>query len=520
VVNVAREELDFASEPSANSYDVVVLGGGIGGLSAAAFLAHQGRSVLVVERDEEVGGYARAFRRGPYTFDPAVHVYPDAEPDGLPMSIYRFLGTDDMLDFRPTSPYYTAFVPGASIVAPIGLDEFIEAHQRLFPNESEAIDKYFRLCVQVHREAHSLPPSLGLAKLDQTAEQYPVLFRYARATVGEAVDEYLTDPRLRALAASMWPYIGTPPHRASLVTLATHISVLVNGSYYPAGSAQTTSDALAVAVVRKGGEIIVKRSAERIVLEGSRATGVALDGDQRIGASVVVSALAAPQLFENLIGLEHLPSGFRNRYRRMKVATSAVLVYASTKLELGQMGAAHENFLSLHEDHRESWKDILAGNPGGMWMTVPTLVDPSLAPPGEHAISFTSVADYDATEGWAADRDGFVARMIESFEPQFPGLRDSLNILAVATPHTLERFTGNTKGAAYGWDNTPHQSGGRRSPRVVPGLEGIFLAGHWTQPGSGTIRCLVSGYHTAQVVLGYVGEDPIPFEHDSMPPVS
>lgn len=360
-----REELDFGNDPRADAYDVVVIGGGIGGLSSAAFLAHAGKSVLLVEQHDGIGGFARAFRRGPYTFDPAVHVYPDAEPDGLPMSLYRFLGVDHMLDFRQTDPYYRAVFPSTSIVAPVGLEAYIEEHQRLFPAESEGIEKYFRLCVQVHREAHAQPPALGLGKLDEASRQFPVLFKYSRATVAQAVEEHLVDPRLRAVASAMWPYIGTPPSKASLITLATHISVLVEGSYYPAGSAQTTADALGTAISRNGGEIVVERSVEGIDLEHGRVAGVVLDGGSRITAPVVVSAIAAPQTFEQLIGLDHLPSGFVKRYKRMKPGHSAVLVYAATSLDLQAMGAAHENFLSLHDDHEESWRDVQEGKPAG-----------------------------------------------------------------------------------------------------------------------------------------------------------
>lgn len=511
-------ELDFGREPSADAYDVVVLGGGVGGLSTAAFLAKAGKSVLLVEQHEGVGGYARAFKRGPYTFDPAVHVYPDAEPDGLPVTMYRFLGVDDMIDFRKTNPYYRAEFPSTSIVAPVGLDAYIEEHQRLFPDEADAIDTYFRLFVQLHHEAHVLPPKVGLGGLDDVARQFPALFKYARASVGQAIEEHLVDPRLRALAGTMWPYIGVPPAHASLVTLATHVSVLVDGSYYPAGSAQTTADSLAVAIVRHGGEVVVERTAERVEIDGNRATGVVLDGGDRIGADVVVSAIAAPQLFEDLVGLDKLPAGFVKRYRRMKVATSAVMVYAVTDLDLEGMGAAHENFLSLHDDPEETWRDVLAGKPGGMWASVPTIVDPSLAPEGEHAITITSSALYDDTNGWAADVGHFSEQMIDAFDSTiFPGLKDSISFVETATPRTMERYTRNTRGAAYGWDNTPMQAGGRRSPRVLP-VEGLFLAGHWTQPGSGTIRCLVSGFHTAQVALGFMGADPIPFEHHTMPP--
>jgi prolycopene isomerase len=509
-----------ASTPGSDSYDVVVAGGGIGGLSAAAFLSAGGLRVLLVERQDGVGGYARAFRHGPYTFDPAVHVYPDAAPDGLPMSLYRFLGVDSMLDFRPVSPYYRAATRDVDVTFPLDLEGFIEEHQRLFPAEREAIDTFFRLCSQVHREAHIMKPTLGLAQLDELAVRYPVLFRYARAAADTAVKEYLVDPRLQALATIKWPQIGTPPATASLVTLSTHIFVfLLDGMYYPVGSAQTTVDALAAAVARHRGETVVERSVERVVIDGGRVSGVLLDGGDRVSTPVVIGALDAPTLFERLIGLDQLPSGFVKRFRRMQVGHSAVLAYAGTTLDLEAMGAAHEFFLLEHESHEAAWDDVIRGNRGGTWMAVPTLGDPSLAPPGEHAITFTSIANYDAEEGWALDKERFADGMIGAFERFFPGLRDSLTMLEVATPPTLEHFTGNSRGAAYGWDNTANQAGGRRSPREVPGIAGLFLAGHWTQPGSGTIRCLVSGFHTAQSVLRSLGRDLLPFEHHMMPPV-
>jgi prolycopene isomerase len=99
----------------------------------------------------------------------------------------------------------------------------------------------------------------------------------------------------------------------------------------------------------------------------------------------------------------------------------------------------------------------------------------------------------------------------------FPGLRDSLVFREVATPLAMERFCLNRGGAAYAWENTPAQTGGKRSPHITP-IEGLFLAGHWTQPGSGSLRTIVSGMHTAQLVLGFKGLPGITLEHPDLPP--
>jgi prolycopene isomerase len=508
----------FGTEPSRDAYDVVVVGGGIGGLSAAAFLAYAGRSVLLVERLDALGGYAHAFRRGPYTFDPAVHVFGDAEPEGLPPALFRLLGVEKMIDFIQVSPYYKAVFPGVRIDAPVGLEPFIEEHQRLFPGERENIDRYFRMCIQVHREAHALPPVMGLDRLDEAAANFPVLFKYIHSTIAEAAEEYLADPRLRALGTALWPYIGTPPSEGSLVTFATHLSVLMEGAYYFRGSAQTMVDALATAVVQHGGEIVIERSVERIELEQGRVAGVTITGGDRVTAPTVVSAIAAPTTFEQLVSLDDLPSGFVRRHKRMRPGISAVILFAGTSLDLEAMGAAHENFISLHDDPEDTRRDILAGKPGGMWITVPTTADTSLAPAGEHAITITSFARHDA-ETWKSDLEGYQDQMLGACELLFPGLRGSITFLESAVPTTMERFTGNTNGACYGWDNTPAQTGGRRSPHLAP-IEGLYLAGHWTQPGSGTMRTLVSGFHTAQMILQATGADRIEFVHSTMPPAT
>jgi phytoene dehydrogenase-like protein len=516
---VPNPSLSFGSDPRADAYDAVVVGGGIGGLSAGAFLASAGQRVLVVERSEAPGGFARAFRRGPYTFDPAVHIYGDGEPDGLPNAMHRYLGVEDMVEFLKPDTFYRAAYPGVAVDAPLGLDRFIDAHAELFPDEREGFDGFFRTCVQLHAEAHSQPPKVGLRNLDELRRTQPVLTRFGRATTSEGAAEFIRDPRARALACATWPYSGTPPHMGSLTTFSTVFGLLVNQNYYPGGSAQTLVDALAVAVTRNGGEIVVSREVTKLEVDGDHVAAAVLDHDTRIRTPVVVSAIAAQTMFERLIGLEHFPQSFVKRHRKMRPGLSAVMLYATTKADLREMGAAHENFMSPYLDSVEEYEAILRGEPGGTWVAVPTLADPSLAPAGEHAVTITSMAHYAAHDEWtsAAEVESFQQHLLDAVDLVLPCLSEKLDVVAVATPPAAIRFTGNSEGACYGWDNIPRQTGGRRSPRKPP-LEGLYLAGHWTQPGGGTLRCLVSGYHTAQLILRAIGAGPIEFEHPTMPP--
>lgn len=507
----------MSDAPRSDAYDVVVIGSGIGGVSAAALLARAGRDVLLVDQASGVGGYARSFGRGGYRFDPAIHWFGQGQPEGLPMAYLELLGVGDRVRFMQVEPAYKAVFPdGLEIEVGDDLDELIERHQRLFPNEADAIERFFRLCRQLHKEAHGLPPRLGLDNLDEAAERFPALFAHLRSTVAEVMDEHFDDERLKAVASVCWPYMGSPPSRLSFVTFSTVLSVLLEGAFHSEGGFQAIPDALAEAYQREGGELLLNRQVTRIPVEDGRASGVELDDGTRVRASAVVSNADASTTFREMVGEEHLPASFLKRLRRMRPSPSAVVVFAGTSLDLSERGA-HEIFAPRHYDPEVLHEDMRRGRPAGVWAAIPTLVDPSLAPPGEHTLTITCMAPYDIGRPWEGEAERFAEIMLDDFEPIFPGLKDSITLLETATPETLRRYCLNSGAACYGWENTPAQSGGRRSPHVTP-LEGLFLAGHWTQPGSGSVRVLVSGMHAAQLVLVSTGSKPVDFEHPDFPP--
>lgn len=506
------------SQPGADRYDAVVIGSGLAGLNAGALLAKAGRSVLMVEQAGQPGGYAASFRRGERIFDPAIHRMPQGHPDGLPAAIIRHLEIEDRVELRPLSSHYLAAFPDRSIRAPFGFEAFVEAHCEAFPAERAGIREFFAVCWRVHKENHALPPQIGLAGLDEAAKRFPTLFGTLRANVAEVLDEYVSDPQAKAACAALWPHLGSPPSRLSFVTFALAAIMETEGSYFCVGGFQSLVDGLVAALERDGGELILDMPAERVVIEDGRVAGVALAGGEVVRTTVVISNADALQTFERMVGEEHMPARLLKRTTRMHPSPSAVVVTAATTLDLHAAGIASEVFNSLHWDHDASWRDIKDGLPGGMWGSFPTLDDPSVAPPGEHIAIMASCAGLDAHESWSDAAGPFTERVLEAFERVLPGLRDSITFTETATPETLNRFTRNQAGAIYGWETTPNQSGGRRSPMRTP-IDGLFLTGHWTQPGASSLRVLVSGLNAADLASEAAGWGPLGFSHEDRPPV-
>ncbi|HZO28583.1 MAG TPA: NAD(P)/FAD-dependent oxidoreductase [Chloroflexota bacterium] len=500
-MNVRREALE-------ESYDVIVVGSGLGGISAAALLAKAGKKVLVVERHDRPGGYAHSFQRGKYKFDSAVHVTTGAEETGfgdLPMIHYllKLLGVRDRVNFLPVDPFYTTIFPDLRFDAPPGTQEFLDAHVQLFPHEERGLRQLMRLHTRVSREMKKLPSDISPYETLRNPEDFPLHTQYGNATLAQVMDELLTEPRLKALFGSLWGYQGLPPSKLSFLKWVPMIvGFSYMGVYYCEGTFQNMVNAIVWAFERDGGEMLLRSHVRRILVRDGKVAGVMLENGQRIHAPVVISNADATETFDELVGGEYLPSDFLPNLRQLKPALSAVLLYMATDLDLEALGATHEMFLYRTWDHDETYQHLLDGKPSGVTLTIPTLLDSSLAPPGEHLISVTSLISYDSVSSWRQEKERYGELLLDEIEWVFPEIRKHVKFMEGGTPRTLERYTLNLSGAIYGWEQSPEQSGINRLGRRTP-IEGLFLSGHWTQPGGGVITVVVSGVQTAQVVLGY-----------------
>ncbi len=481
-------------------HDAIVIGAGLGGLSAGACLARGGRNVLLVERQDGVGGNAHAFTRGPYTFDPAIHV----TAHGYNIEFFDFyfaaLGVREKIELIPAKTLFSMDICGERFQLPIGTEALVDALEEYFPGAGAG--EFVRVAAAATTESQQPPPRVALRDLDEAMKALPTLFKYRTATVRDVLDEYVTDERAKTVCAGQWPYMGLPPSRLSFMAYAGALMASCDpGPQYVRGSFQHLADTIAGAITDSGGSISTGTEATRILVEDGRVAGVELAGGEVVRAPIVVSNADARLTFDRLVGEENLPERYMTRLRRMTPSISAFLVYSATRADPAAHGIDHETMVYRHWDHDETWDDVLAGRPGGTWLSIPTMHDPALAPDGEHVVIYTSLMPYDIGEPWEEASERITEEMLDQVEALMPGYRDSITHVGTGTPKTFESYTLAHEGAIYGWENVPNQTVPKRLDFHTP-IEGLWLTGHWTHPGTGSVRCLLSGAQTAAAIDG------------------
>jgi prolycopene isomerase len=317
------------------------------------------------------------------------------------------------------------------------------------------------------------------------------------------LSEHVKDPRARALFTALWPYQGLPPSKLGVIQFGLVLASFLNtGVYYCEGTFQKLPNALVTAIEADGSEILLRTTVRRITVNDGKVTGVVLENGQRISAPIVVSNADATQTFEELVGIEHLPSEHVELVRSLRPSLSAVNAYIATDLDLANHpNAAHSIFFFDSWDHDEVYKGMCEGRPSHLSIAIPSLVDPALAPEGEHVMSVVMLVPYELAVSWREEKEQFQQALMRQLEVVLPGINDHLTFAEGASPRTMERYTLNHLGALYGWEATPGDTGVDRLSHRTP-IEGLFLSGHWTRPGGGLVPVMVSGMQTAQIVLG------------------
>ncbi|MCC7087990.1 MAG: NAD(P)/FAD-dependent oxidoreductase [Chloroflexi bacterium] len=510
-----------------SNWDVVVVGSGLGGLTAAAYLAALGRRVAVLEQHYVAGGNAHVFRRmKKFEFDVGVHYVGDCGPNGGVTQAFRGLGLDTKIEWVELDPdgFDTLIFPGLTFKVPASWDLYRERLVAAFPDDESAIHSCIDILQAVNQQQGKIKLPVDQADLPRLMQEAPAFLQWGMRTLGDLFEACGVGQKARAVIAAECGDYATPPSRTPVALHAGLLNGYFKGAYYPRGGGQVLPAHLVDVVRSNGGDVRTRARVERILVQDGRTCGVRLDTGEEFHAPVVISNADLKRTMLDMVGEEHISPATAARVRDYRMALPFFVVYLGLDIDLRETMPRTNYWYYDSFDLEGMYADATEGRvPEDFFcfISAGSVKDPetgAIAPKGCTSLEIMTIvpADhrlwsveegpvagerYHRNPGYRSFKDQLADRLIEGAERVIPGLREHIVWREAATPITQERYTFASGGTSYGIELAVDQFGpARPSPKTE--IEGLYLAGASTVFGHGIAGVIRGGVGTASLVAG------------------
>lgn len=490
--------------------EVIVIGAGISGLTAAALLAKRGFNVTVIDAQFKPGGSCGIFKRKDVIFEQGAAMIYGFGKRGFNPHRFVFNALEEPIDIIKHEHLYCINFKGNRIIFYEDMNKFTDELGRIFPKEKENFEKFYGDLEDLYLKVIAEQPTFttpdvvtkeqGLMQLKSHPKAYMKFLGFMNKNTESLLKKYFKTPEVFDFfdkLTSTYCYTNvyeTPAVLSSVMFVDNHFG----GSYYPAGSTLNLVGKLEKVIEQNNGEMIYNKKVKKILIDDNKVIGVKLDDNQIIKSKIVINSGNVWNLYNNLID-ENLCKKSR------KWANSLIPTYPSLVLfALVEDKVIPDDTLPIEMLISDSKKI----DEGEITVYILSKDDYTLCPRGYHTVmaigpSFktwpSSSKDYhnvDYLDKKHIEKD----RMLQSLEKRFPGFINSLSYVELSTPTTLEKLVMKEKGAVAG----PKQQLGQHMMKRLKtrgDVEGLYNCGESTVMGTGTPAVTVSGISAANLIL-------------------
>lgn len=493
-------------------YDVIVVGAGLGGLTAASLLANRGLSVLMVEQQNKPGGACSSFKREDHVFDVgAAMLYGFGEKGFRP---FRFLlnELEESIDVVAHKTLARMTFEGHEIIFWPEIDRFLDELNELFPGEKENLRAFYSDLYKMYEniviknEVISPPsefsPRQGLRRLISDPLAILKMQKLLSTSTKDLLKKYFTNPDVFDFfdkLCSAYSYTTaeeTPGVMAATMFIDNHIG----GVYYPAGGAQMLPNVIEKAFERNGGQALYRQRVDEILIKNNKAYGVRLQDGTEIRAERVIANATVWNIYGNLVRPQHISP------KRMEWVKSLIPTFPSMTLYMviDRQGLPEDIF--PWEIYIENRKVIDSSD---LTLYINSLVDETVCPP-DHLVVMAIAPNmqkwpHSTDPAYRSDeyenlKKREAERMLDQIDMHIPNFRQHIRQLIIGSPTTLERFLLKNGGAVGGPKN---QIGQEMLNRLHARSEwkNLYFCGDSTVMATGAPATVVSGVGAANVIL-------------------
>lgn len=513
----------------AKNYDIIVIGAGCGGLTAAVCAAKEGKKVLLLEKHNAPGGFTTSFVRGRFEFDTALNQLCGSHCDTGLSELHHILndiGVKDKIKWSDVPTFYrliskTRVGEKIDVTLPFSVDEYIDAMESYAPGSKASMHKLFKLAEEISEATDHLSQienQPSFSEIRSIMKKYGNFVRTAPYSVNEVLNALDVPQKARDIFEAFWLHFGVDCDRLSFTHyILTVYNLLTYGSHIPSSRSHALTMALAGEFEDNGGEISLNAPVSRITFKNGHANGVILKSGEKIRSEHIICSCSPTTVYAKLMKAKDVPASAVKRTNARTFGARGACIYMGLNRSPEELGIKDYSVIVTSSadsvEQAEQMKKIETNN--NLTAVCLNIANPECSPKGTTILCLSTIYTDNcwanvAPEDYFNEKDILAARLISSYE-KATGIiiHNSIEELEVATPITFAHYTGSPQGVIYGylgseWDGLLPRIMTEKTDNDTPGLR---FCGGWGTQLSGIAAAVASGRNTAYATLSDIAEE-------------
>ena len=484
------------------NYDIIIIGSGMGGLTASLKLAKSGKKVALFEKHYVPGGYATNFKRkgkdgNIYNFDSSLHALAGSGKNGAIYQIMDELGILKRVNFLKKQDYTTLVLKNKIFDINFNFNDFKNLLIDNFPNLELSINEIFNTIENLYD---------GLKLMNSSNEIGDFIRNLQSITIEDFLKKYTDDCEFIQIFTYLWGYLGLPPSELNaFIYLSAMGSYLIADTHYIKNGSGYLSQIMAEEIEKNEGKVYLSSEIINIETKNKTVVSVTTKKGETFTAKEFIFACDPNHIF-SLINSNIETDDYIKNMNSLEKSMSITQLYLAIDCPTTEVGINSSHIFVNKTDYDIYYNNIKNGNYNNLnfCMACYDKLDPDLNKHG----AFLNLATVDfatnwperGTEEYKTKKAEITQLLLNELYAMFPKIKEHIQVIELGTPRTMERYTNNSNGSIYGWAQNIHQSGFNRLSFKTP-FNNAIIVGAWSFPCGGYSGAIFSGYLGAQRLL-------------------